>query len=149
MAVELLLRPDLGKKAYRLKCRFVIGAFPSERTLELAKYHAADLFVRDMAKQGWQYLDEHGFKMTGPFPAVEVISLPSRSQQQRWHTPSSELFAAIQAGYRPDRLVRNGSHAKSVPLITETDDWEFELAGVFVHETLLAEVPDEHEERRG
>lgn len=144
---ELLLRPDLGKKAYRLRCRFRIGAFPSERTLEKAKYEAAGLFVRDMAKQGWQHVEKHGFRMSGPFAAVETISLPKRSQQERWHTPSRELLPAMLAGYRVPSPSSNGSYVKSVPPIAETDSWEFELAAVFVHETILTELPAPHEER--
>ncbi len=147
MATELILRPDLGKKPYRLKCRFVIGAYPSARALEKGKFEAADLFVRDMAKQDFDYVDHYGFKMSGPFPAVETVTLPSASQQERWHTPSAEMITAIRAGYQPEQLARNGGYAKSVPLISETDAWEFELSGVFVHDTILTEVPDPHEEK--
>ena len=145
--MELLLRPDLGKKAYRLKCRFIVGAFPSDRTLEKAKYEAADLFVRDMAKQGWQYLDEHGFKMTGPFPATEIVILPKRSEQERWHTPTRELLSAALAGHPLRASHRGEGYVRNVPSLDSTDSWEFELAGVFVHDTLLAEMPDTHEEQ--
>ena len=147
MALELLLRLDLGKRAYRLKCRFVIGAFPSERTLEKAKVHAAELFIADMAKQGWQYVSSHGFTMKGPFPATTTVILPKRSEMERWNTPSRELLPAVQSGYRA-RTGVDGGYARPVPLITETDAWEFELAGVFTHETILTEVPDAHEEAR-
>jgi|SRR3972149_2774279 len=148
-SVELLLRPDLGKKAYRLRCRFRIGAYPSERTLEKAKYKAAELFVRDMAKQGWEHLEPHGFKMSGPFPATETGYLPKRSQQERWHVPSRELIGAVLNSYTPRLPVaHDNSYARIVPLVTETDDWEFELAAVFVHPTILTEVPDAHEERK-
>ena len=145
--LELLLRPDLGKKAYRLKCRFVIGAYPSEGTVEKAKYHAADLFIADMAKQGWQYVSRHGFTMKGPFPATQMIMLPKRSEQERWHTPSRELLSAAQAGYRA-RTGADGGYVRPVPLLSDTDAWEFELAGVFTHDTILTEVPDPHEEIR-
>ena len=145
MVAELLLRPDLGKRAYRLKCRFVTGSFPSERTLEKAKYEAADLFVSDMAKRGWQYMAEHGFKMRGPFPATEIISLPKPSDA-RWHIPSRELLPAVSQGYN-GRAAIDGGYARNVPLITETDSWEFELAGVFIHDTIMTEVPDPHEEK--
>lgn len=146
--LELLLRPDLGKKAYRLKCRFVIGAYPSERTLEKAKFHAADLFVRDMAKQDWENVSKHGFQMRGPFAAVQVVNLPKRSQQERWHTPSKDMIAAIHAGYTPS-LPTAPNYVQTVPDVAEADDWEFELAGVFVHSTIMTELPDPHEEREG
>ena len=138
--MEVLLRPDLGKRAYRLKCRFITNPFPNERMLELAKYEAADLFVQDMAKQGWQYTG-NGFKMAGPFPKTELHLLPKRSEQERWHTPSREMLQSGNFIRRPQQ-----SYAKEVPLITETESWEFELAAVFVHDTLLTEYPDAHEE---
>ena len=142
---EILIRPDRGKKAYRLKCRFVIDAFPSERFLDKAKYAAAEQFVRDMEKQGWRHEPQHGFKMTGPYPATEIVNLPKRSEQEKWNIPSRDLLAAVQAGYRLDSPA--ASYVKPVPLITETDRWEFELAGVFLHETILTESPDPHEEK--
>lgn len=146
--LELLLRPDLGKKAYRLKCRFLIGAYPSERTLEKAKFHAADLFIQDLAKQGWENVSKHGFKMSGPFAAVQVINLPKRSQQERWHTPSKDMIAAVSAGYKPPPPPPE-SYVQTVPDVAESEDWEFELAGVFVHSTIMTELPDLHEEREG
>lgn len=130
-----------------MKCRFIVGAFPSERGLREAKYEAAGRFVRDMAKRGWGYLDKHGFKMTGPYPETPIMTLPKRSQQERFHTPSREMLAGVQAGHRFNHMSRDSGYARDVPLIAETDSWEFELAGVFVHETILTEVPDEHEER--
>ncbi len=144
---ELLLRPDLGKRAYRLRCRFAVGAYPSRGFLEKAKVACAEEFVIDMAKQGWEYLDKYGFRMTGPYPVVEVINLPSRSQQERWHQPSAEIMAAVVAGARIGRIAQDGGYARPVPLVAESDRWEFELAGVFVHKTILMEYPDEHEER--
>lgn len=144
----LLLRPDLGKKAYRLRCRFCIGAFPSEGSLEKAKRVAAEAFVTDMAKQGWSYLDHYGFKMTGPYPAIEVVQLPKRSQQERWHLRSADMMSAVTMGTRIGRIAQDGGYAKPVPLLAESDRWEFELAAVFAHETILTEYPDEHEENQ-
>lgn len=144
-SASILIRPDRGKKPYRLKCRFIIGAFPSERALEKAKYIAAEQFVRDMEKQGWRHEPQHGFRMTGPYPATEIVNLPKRSQQERWHLPSRDILAAVQAGYRLPRP--DTSYVKTVPHITQTDAWEFELAAVFLHETILTESPDPHEEK--
>jgi len=143
---EVIIRPERGKKAYRLRCRFRVEAHPSERWLEKAKYRAAEEFVRDMAKQGWEYLSKHGFKMTGPYPAIETVRLPKASQQPQWHIPSRDMLEAIQAGYRLNPPPDEGGYAKTVPLIDETDKWEYELAGVFLREKILSEVPDKHEE---
>lgn len=143
---ELILRPDRGKMAYRLKCRFALAAYPSERALEKAKFAAAEQFVRDMAKQGWQHLEKHGFKMAGPFPALVAATLPPRSQQEQWHVASAKAQAAARLGAHPGRLSGSG-YASIVPPVAESERWEFELAGVFVRETLRVEYPDEHEER--
>ena len=144
---EIILRPDRGKQAYRMRCSFSIGAFPSERSLEKAKYAFAEQFVRDMAKQGWEYLDKYGFELTGPEAPVEVMTLPPRRQQEQWHVASAQMLAAAQAGARPDRLSRNGGYARNVPPVAESEKWEFKLAGVFVREALRVEYPDEHEEK--
>ena len=149
MPVELLLRPDLGKKAMRLKCRFVIDAAPAqpyyraiwERELEKAKYKAMDWFVKDMAKEGWTYLEKHDVRMRGPFAATVTVT-PVKSQ---WHIPSRDLISAVQSGYRFDASAQDGGCAYSVPLLGETDSWEFELAAVFVRNTILIEY-DEKEE---
>ena len=142
---ELLLRPDLGKRAYKLHCRFRMDAYPSESWLDKAKYAAAEQFVKDMAKQGWQYVEKHGFKMTGPYVSVSPVTLPRRSQQKQWHIPSRDMLAALQAGYR--FRANGGNYVQEVPSLTATEKWEFDLAGVFVHKTILIEVPDIHEER--
>jgi len=143
MGVEVLVRPDRGKKAYRLRCRFRVDAFPNPEFLERAKFRAAETFVEDMRKQGWEYLNSHGFKMTGPFPTVEVVPLPSRSLQPRWHQPSQEVLQRITAG----QVVRtNGnSYASDVPDLGACEKWEYELAGVFAHGTILTEMPDDKE----
>jgi len=143
MGVEVLVRPDRGKKAYRLRCRFTVEAFPNPDFLERAKFRAAETFVEDMRKQGWEYLNSYGFKMTGPFPAIEVVNLPSRSLQPRWHQPSQEVLQRIMAG----QVVRTNdtSYASDVPSLGACEKWEYELAGVFAHETILTEMPDKKE----
>ena len=63
---NLLIRPDLGYKAYRLHCRFTICAFPTKGQLEGGKLEAGYRFIEDMDKQGYEYIDSHGVKMSGP-----------------------------------------------------------------------------------
>ena len=138
----LLLRPDLGKKAYRLRCRFSTPAYPKAAWLEEAKYTAAEQFVKDLAKQGFQYLDRHGFQMTGPFPKLNISStLPRHS----WQYSAREALARMQAGLPVgDRHGR--SHVSAVSPLDASEEWDYELAGVFIHNTILTEMPDAHEE---
>lgn len=138
---NLLLRPDLGKKAYRLRCRFRVGAYPGARFLEKAKYAAGEQFIRDMQVRGWEYVDRYGFRMTGPYAPVEpttihVIRPPS----------SRNMLTAVAQGAR-FLPTDQGSQAQAMPVLHESENWEFELAGVFVHKTILTERPDPHEER--
>ena len=135
---ELLLRPDLGKRAYRLRCRFAIDAFPREWFLEKAKYAAAQRFVEDMAKQGWEHIQKFGFQMKGPFSALTVPFLPKRALQEKWH---------FNARYpMPRRISSEGAPAYvgTVPLLGESEKWEYELAGVFIHKTILTELGPAH-----
>ena len=147
LALTLLLRPDRGRSAYRLRCRFKVNAFPNPDFFDKAKFQAAEMFVRDMKKQGWTYLDKHGFKVSGPYAPLVPVSLPHRHLQAQWHTASRDLLPQIQAGRRFHRPKEPG-YVSVVPSLIEMDEWEFELAGVFVHSTILTEIPDAHEERQ-
>ena len=146
MVVELILRPDLGKGAYRLRCRFTVDAPPRHlqrravwaQTLEKMKLECAQRFVNDMAKRGWEYMDKHGFQMTGPYHGVQVVDL-SKLRRQHFNTRS------------PDFWHRNGlgpeSAVTTLPSLQESDKWDYELSAVFIHKTLLAEIPDPIEEK--
>ena len=140
---NLLLRPDLGKKAYRLRCRFTVPAFPRKDWLDKAKVTAAEAFVRDMAKQGFEYVDKYGFEMTGPFAPLVRGSLPKRHEQERWHQSSREMLPGLMRGVAP--RASGGGYVSVVPSLNETEQWDYELKGVFVHKTILVEQPDSHE----
>lgn len=148
---QLIIRADPGKRAYRLRCRFVIDAAPAqpyfrqawERELEKAKYETAERFVRDMAKKGWEYLGRYPWRFRGPFPVMPIVTLPRRSQS-RWHIPSRELLAAVQAGYRP--VEHTDAVIRDIPVLSHSDRCEYELSAVFIHKTILVEVPDREEE---
>lgn len=140
--MQLIARPDLGKKAYRLRCKFRIGRHPRPAFLENAKFAAADRFIEDMAKRGFEYVDRYGFTMTGPRAAIDVIAIPHRVR-----VPSArEMMAAVRQGAR--FLAQDDYGVQSVPLVTESAEWEYELAAVFVHKTILMEYADLHEEIR-
>ena len=145
MSIEIIARPDRGKHGYRLRCRFTINRLPAERWLEQAKYAAAERFVVDMRKQGFEYLDAHGFKMTGPFVPLKIVSLPSKAQQEKWHLRSTAMLPRLMQGEK--FRARQEGFATNALSLDESEEWEFELAGVFVHDTILTEMPDPHEER--
>lgn len=147
MALTLNIPRSRDKKAYRLRCRFAMPAYPLPSWLEKAKVKVAEDFVEDMRKQGFEYVPSYGVTMTGPFPVVETVNLPKRSQQARWHMPAQEALQRIQAGQR----IRAGGepYVKAVPSLAMSEKWEYELAAVFAHDTILTESPDAAEEQEG
>lgn len=141
-SLTLLIRPDLGKMAYRLKCRFVIASGHGQRELEQAKYKAADWFIKDMHKEGWEYIERYGFRLRGPFPATPVPVTIRRKA----HLSAKNMIDQVRMGAR---FLADNIPIFTVPLLEETDKWEYELAGVFMHKTILVEVPDIWEEQHG
>ena len=134
MTVEILLRPDLGKKAYRMRCRFTIDSYPKDEWLEKVKYEVARRFVEDMAKQGYDYIDKFGFKLSGPLDHVAVSHfIPPYNRQEKWHYAARDGM--------PMR-VSGDSYASDLPSLAEAEKWDFELSAVFVSRTLVVEVED-------
>ena len=148
MGVEFLHRPDRGKGAYRLKCRFVIDASPTSMwgraiwatELNRMKIEVAERFVEDMAKQGFEYLDKYGIQMFGPFPTTpEPIGL-----KRPRRLTAAEMLPGVMAG---NRFRANGESMATLVLpLAENETWEYELRAVFVHPTLVIEYPYPHEE---
>ena len=140
--IQIIAKPSLNKKPYRLKCRFKIEAYPHPSRLGLAKVRMAERFVEDMHKQGWEYVERFGFKMTGPFPTVEPVMV---------HRPrtlsAGEMLAGVLAGkpFRDDGM----DYAKPVLGLNMLEHWEYSLSAVFAHSQLLTEYPDPHEEEKG
>ena len=103
------------------------------------KVTVAERFVEDMRKQGWVY-NNSGFKMTGPYPAIDPISIRVP------RTPSArEMLAGVSQGQR--FLAPGGTVAGLMPTLIESEVWEFEIAAVFIRETIMEEQPGLHEER--
>ena len=143
---EVLIRPDLGYKAYRLRCRFIMDAYPLSDWVTKTKFKVAEMFVADMAKQGWEYdpnklpVHERGFKLAGPFPQtpdITNIKVPRRYS-------GKQALLMVAAG---NRLHDEGQdYAVTLPTIDISEKWEYELSAVFIHKTILTEIPDSHEE---
>lgn len=101
----------------------------------------AEWFVADMKKQHWENLPDYGFKIKGPFPYVEpvTIHIPKRPSAR-------EMLSAVMQG--APFHDEGSDYATALPSINATEYWEFEIKGVFVHEEILTEYPDPHEEER-
>lgn len=138
---ELLLKPDLGKKGYRLRCLFTTGPNPSKDYWDKARVTAAERFIQDMKRQGWEFVSRYGFQVTGPKAYIEVGEAP----------PAPKRFSAKEMLHQAMRgePIRDTyrSPIQSVPALTLADVWEWELAGVFQRDTLLMEYPSPTEEK--
>ena len=141
-APQLMLRPSRDKRTYRLKCRFKIEAYPVPERVERERVRVAEIFVTDMHKQGWEYVERFGFRMKGPFPMVEPVTIHRQRQRS-----AREMLQWVMAGnpYRDDGL----DYVKPVLSLDMQEYWEFELAGVFARTEILTEYPDLHEEQKG
>ncbi len=138
-APQLITKPSLDRKAYRLKCRFKIEPSPRLGRLEREKVRIAERFVNDMGKQGWTYIPQHGFTMKGPYPYVAPTTL---------HIPHALTAREMLPGVTNGLRFRDsgGSMASLVPSLNSTEWWEYELAGVFSRPQIMVEQPKLHEE---
>lgn len=139
MSVELLLPKTLDKKAYRLRARFKIEPYPTRDRLDREKVRVADMFVRDMHKQGWENAERYGFRLRGPFPmAAPSVIRPRRTLAAR------HMESGVAQG---ERFLDDGEDtATLVPALNATEWWEYEIAAVFSRTAILVEIPDRHEE---
>ena len=141
--------PDLGKKAYRLHCRFRIGAYPSPRLLDLAKYEAAEQFVVDMAKKGYQHIGEssrlppeqRGWRMAFKGAHIAPMNLVKHPRA----LSAREMLPRVMQGER--FRVRDDPPVMLVPHFSEAEYWDYDLSTIFIHDTILMDWPDRHEER--
>src|SRR5437762_10228218 len=108
MTIDLLLRPELTKKAYRMKCRFTtpVMALTEENLYKLKamKDKVAEEFIRDMELQGWEWDNniiepsQRGFTLKGPFSYVPITGAPTKAEQQRFNARQSQQ--RVMAGER-------------------------------------------------
>lgn len=135
----LISRVTRDNKPYRLKARFKIEPSPGRDRLDREKVRVAEMFVRDMHKQGWENDGRYGFRMKGPFPMVTVTTLHPRRM------PTAREMAPMVA--RGARFLDNAeSGVMELPPLALSEYWEYEIAGVFVRPQIMTEYPDPHEE---
>ena len=139
-SVQVVIKPSLDKKPYRLRCRFKSDPYPLQSRLDREKVTIAERFVRDMKAQGWVYDDRFGFRMTGPYPVTVPVTI---------HVPrmpsARGMLPYVAQGAR--FLDQGGTVAGIMPKLATSEYWEYELSAVFVR-AVLVEQPDLHEEER-
>ena len=134
----VIMPKDHGYRPYRLRCRFSIGAYPRQDWLDKAKIAAAERFVEDMAKQGWEYIDRHGVRMTGPYSPAIITGIPAFGERER--IKASEAAYAVSQGAR--LLPKKQSLVASVTPVSQSDVWEFEISAVFERKTIVMEYDE-------
>ena len=137
--MQTIIRPTLDKKPYRLRCRFKIGPYPGRERIDRERVRVAERFIVDMKKQGWEYDARFGFEIKGPY--VPVTPQPIRIPR----TPTArEMAYAVSQGARfLDNCLTPG--VSNLPVLGESEYWEYELSSVFVRTQILTEQPDAHE----
>lgn len=142
MGLELILPRDRGRKPYWLHARFSTPAYPKPEWVDELADAAGKLFIADMNRQGWQFEDKHGLWWTGPLQPTPVTGAPTRAQREYFR--AKDALSRVQQG---DKMrARELDYVASVPLLNESETWEYDLKGVFIHDTILVETPDPHEE---
>lgn len=141
MDVSLLLRPDLGKKAYKMRSRFRIEAEHTREQLNRARNVALNDFIVAMGKRDWQYVSKYLPRITGPYSYIQ----PSEQAKPQRISAKQMLPGVLQGNkYResPDTL------GVFSPDPVDATEWvEYEISAFFVHPTLVLEIPYSHEER--
>lgn len=143
-------RPDLGKRPYRLKCRFQVPAGSGAAFLERAKYLAADAFIEDMARLGYEWIGEshrlppteRGFRMVFKGAHIEIMQPIKRKRA----LSSREMQAAVMQG--ATFRTTDDPKVQTVPHHSQAEFHDWELSTIFLHDTILVETPDAHEEIR-
>lgn len=125
------------RRAFRLKCRFLIGpgrchwvlhpALPLCQHLERAAYDAGRRFLEEMERQGWESADGN-LRLTGgpsPITATGTSTLPRPVPHQ-----------PLPRGPHPRFGPAYDSPVEDQPGVGETDGWEYEMSGWFVRPML-------------
>ena len=138
--MEVVVRPDLGKRPYRLHCHVTVEGGVRGSELHLAVGHCLDDFVRAMHQQGFEHVSSEPWRSHGmPKPHIKPMTLrrPARLS-------SRDMMPAVMQGARfragPETI------ALVVPRLEESELWDYDVSGVFLHDTILTDVPDLHEE---
>jgi len=134
----VIMRRDHGYRPYRLRCRFAVEAYPTQGWLETARHEAAERFIEDMDKQGWDYMDQHGVQMSGPYSPAIITGVPSFADRERIKAKDAAYAVAQGARLLPQKT----QMVASVTPVAFCDKWEFELSAVFLRKTVVMEYDE-------
>ena len=130
--MELLLRSYQEKKPYRLKCRFGIGAHPSEDRLQQEALRSLDSFVVDMHHQGWDYVPGYE-QFSGPYMPIAPMTLYKQPE-----LTAKQMMPLVAAG----RKLHQGYATRPLTVLRPQvlERWEYEIRAVFIRRAIHVEV---------
>ena len=131
VAPELLLRPEYDRVAHKLSCAVVVPARCRQRELEREMLRVMDVFIRDMALQGYVFLRwlrpskvRAYYEPLGQLPKLPVQRPFRVDDVEGWRADEAADRAAAAALQTPKPL-------------DEVDGWQFEIHGLFAARPLL------------
>lgn len=132
-------------KAYWLHARIVVPAHPKQVWLDEAADKQGALFIADMNRQGWHYIDKGVWISNQPVARVVAAGGPTILERERF--VAKDALPRVMQGDRM-RLKHDAlRYVTVVPQLSQAEEWEYDIKAAFWRETVLTEVPDAHEER--
>lgn len=145
LGLHFKVHKALPNKAYWLHARIVVPAYPKQVWLDEAADKQGALFIADMTRQGWTYIDKGIWISNDPVARVVAAGAPSIEERERF--VAKDAISRVMAGDRMRLQHDTSRYVSIVPAVEETEEWEYDIKAAFWRETVLTEVPDAHEER--
>jgi hypothetical protein len=145
LGLHLRVHKALPNKAYWLHARIVVPAYPKQAWLDEAADKQGALFIADMNRMGWAYIDRGIWIANEPISRTPITGAPSIEERERFVAKD-----AIDKARQGDRLRLKHDTSRYVTSVfdtSEVEEWEYDIKAAFWRETILVETPDEHEER--
>ncbi len=134
-------RPEADKRPYRLK--FSVVGYPNMplEALRVGLSRSLTEVERQMRQRGFVFAGEHTIQFVRKQPHIEPMTV------RLYRPPSAKqmLASGLMQGNRFRAPVE--TLAMTMPLLHQTEAWEYIFSAIFVHDTILVETPSEGEQR--
>lgn len=139
---NLLLRADVGRKAYVLFYRVRVPATASGEQVTRAKQQGLERMIRDLSRRDWAFVAADPIPPSGPYPVVprkgfgKRPNIPKRKRGQ----PSARFAPPDDHTWRISTLPQFDQ--RTARFLTDQVEWEF--AATFHRPAILTEyIPPE------
>lgn len=145
LGLTFISKQALPNKAYWLHARIAVPAYPKQAWLDEAADKQGALFIADMTRQGWTYIDRGIWISDQPVAKTPITGAPSIGERERFN--AKEALPRVMAGDRMRLQHDTSRYVANMPTTAEVEDWEYDIKAAFWRETILTEMPAAHEER--